>query len=58
MILYNNYIMKCPNCNKEIPNNSKFCMNCGAKVNKCSSCQYGPLPSVAKYCPKCGNKIG
>ena len=50
--------MKCPNCNKEIPNNSKFCMKCGAKVNKCSSCQYGPLPSVAKYCPKCGKKIG
>lgn len=49
--------MKCPKCNKEIPNNSKFCMICGSKILVCSSCQYGPLPSVAKYCPKCGKKL-
>lgn len=25
-------IMKCPSCNKEIPDNSKFCPECGAKI--------------------------
>ena len=24
--------MKCPNCNNEIPDNSKFCVSCGSKV--------------------------
>ncbi len=24
--------MKCPNCNSEIPDNSKFCTSCGSKV--------------------------
>lgn len=25
-------IMKCPSCNKEIPDNSKFCPECGTKI--------------------------
>lgn len=26
--------MKCKNCNKEIPSNSKFCPECGEKIKK------------------------
>ena len=26
--------MKCPNCNKEIKDNSKFCSQCGCSVNE------------------------
>ena len=37
--------MKCPNCNKEITDNVKFCRYCGTKIET--------RPEQAK-CPKCG----
>lgn len=48
---------KCPNCGNEIPSNSKFCNNCGAKLNKvCPSCG-SENESDANYCFKCGQKL-
>lgn len=38
--------MKCNKCNNEIPDNSKFCLHCGTKVEVTDE----------KVCPKCGNK--
>ena len=48
---------KCPTCGNEIPSNSKFCNNCGAKLNKvCPSCG-SENESDANYCFKCGQKL-
>ena len=50
---------KCPNCNQENPDGSKFCGNCGGKLEvlvPCPACgnrvQYG-----MKFCPECGNSM-
>jgi len=59
--------MKCPKCNNEIPNNSKFCLHCGEiipfidkknKTQKCADC--GTLISkntdkLLATCPCCGS---
>lgn len=57
--------MKCPNCNKEVPNGSKFCNHCGSKLEVTLACtnpncvDFGKyiLPSDSKFCPTCGNKL-
>lgn len=57
--------MKCPNCNKEIQENSNFCSNCGVKLEVLIACgnsscpDYGKkiLPSDSRFCPTCGGKI-
>lgn len=62
--------MYCPNCNTEIPANSKFCNVCGAKIdiiqsNKTENVQSGrtcsqcgaPLEADQLFCVNCGNKI-
>lgn len=49
--------MICPNCNKQIDEDSNFCKYCGSKVvvaNKCPHCGAIPLPKDAKFCPDCG----
>lgn len=54
--------MKCPNCNKEISNDSKFCNHCGSLVKaengvlECECC-HNTIPSDSKYCPFCGSRI-
>ena len=54
--------MKCPNCNKEIPSEAKFCLHCGTKVEvdastiDCPSC-HARIPKDSKFCPDCGNAI-
>lgn len=40
----------CPNCNSEIPENSKFCLECGTKVEI--------LGENEIICPVCGKKTG
>ena len=40
--------MKCPNCNAEISDNSKFCIKCGAGIAQAAE---------AKFCIKCGTQI-
>ncbi|MBR1702253.1 MAG: zinc-ribbon domain-containing protein [Lachnospiraceae bacterium] len=60
--------MKCPNCNAEIADNSKFCSKCGTKIEavakeeakkpeetvKCIKCGT-ELKKGAKFCAKCGS---
>src|SRR5574344_218286 len=53
--------MKCPKCNEEIPDESKFCLHCGAKVEpalmKCVHCGFEGLPADAVFCPNCGKNV-
>ena len=49
--------MKCSKCNHVNPDNAKFCMECGEKLeNVCPKCGAKP-PSEAKFCMECGTKI-
>lgn len=48
--------MNCKICETIIPENSKFCSNCGSKVelqNNCSGCN-SQLEIGTKFCPDCG----
>lgn len=50
--------MICSSCNAEIADSSKFCPECGAKLNSatvCSNCGF-QNGSVFKFCPECGIK--
>ncbi len=49
---------KCPKCGANLPNNAKFCLECGTKLeNKCPKC--GAVTSInAKFCLECGEKLG
>ncbi|MHB9114280.1 MAG: SPFH domain-containing protein [Thermoleophilia bacterium] len=52
--------MRCPNCTKDIPFNSKFCPECGtnlAATVDCPQCQ-ATLPVGSKFCPNCGQQLG
>ena len=53
-------IMKCANCGKEIPENSKFCLECGKEILQeeftCKKCGQA-LPVGAKFCNNCGESI-
>lgn len=50
--------MTCKNCGTNLPDNSKFCFGCGAKIAPknifCSQCGTS-LPAGAKFCRNCGN---
>ena len=49
----------CSNCGKNIPKSSKFCPECGQKLNVKNFCEEcgEEVPSSAKFCPSCGNKL-
>lgn len=56
--------MKCPNknCNVENPQGSKYCNQCGTKLEmtkKCLNpdCGADHLPVMAKFCPDCGQSL-
>ncbi len=52
-----NKTIKCPECGHELQEGSKFCMNCGAKIEeiKCKNCG-AKLDAGAKFCPECGTR--
>ena len=50
--------MQCPQCHAENPDQAKFCLECGAKLQAaCSQCG-AALPPAAKFCFECGAKLG
>ena len=53
--------MKCCNCNATIPDESKFCLVCGAKQSMgktCPNCGARELLEEAVFCPHCGQRVG
>ncbi|MBP1673549.1 MAG: Double zinc ribbon [Bacteroidetes bacterium] len=55
--------MKCPKCQSELTNNSKFCNHCGYSIGSqkktCpnSQCSLSNIPFEAMFCPDCGTKL-
>ena len=52
-------MVECTKCKTSIPVGSKFCSECGNKVEKgkfCSKCGV-PLSADAKFCSGCGEKV-
>ncbi len=56
-------LMPCPNCQSMIKQGSKFCPECGQKIEVvekkrfCTGCGK-PIEGGVKFCPECGTKIG
>lgn len=53
-----NATIKCPNCGSEVPENSKFCLECGTKMAtewQCKNCGE-MVPANAKFCGNCGSR--
>ena len=49
--------MRCPSCKVDIPEGSKFCLECGAALfGRCPSCG-NANPASAKFCLECGHKL-
>ncbi len=49
--------MECPSCRADIPEESKFCDECGAALpGRCPSCG-AVIRSGAKFCPACGKRL-
>ncbi len=59
----NDDMITCENCGKLTPKDSKFCLECGAKVKavvnksqkKCPNC--GALVPIGKFCLECGARL-
>lgn len=44
--------MRCSDCGSDNPPGTKFCMNCGAKLE-----MMGPAAASTIFCPKCGSQL-
>ncbi len=50
-------MIRCPNCNKECPDGSKFCRSCGKLIQKtCPSCGLVVDPQDS-FCQQCGTSL-
>jgi ribosomal protein L40E len=49
----------CGSCNAAIPAGSKFCLQCGQKINTAAFCLNcgEKLPPGSKFCLSCGQKV-
>ena len=47
---------KCPNCNSEISDDSRFCPVCGKQLSVCPQCGTEIAPG-ARFCPTCGKNL-
>ncbi|MEM9488824.1 MAG: zinc-ribbon domain-containing protein, partial [Myxococcota bacterium] len=49
--------MRCPECDAEIPERSKFCNACGTALPRpCPQCGH-ENPGRAKFCSECGYRL-
>jgi predicted ATPase/class 3 adenylate cyclase/ribosomal protein L40E len=49
--------MRCPSCNAENPEGTKFCIHCGAAFkHSCTKCGFDNPPQ-AKFCAQCGTAL-
>lgn len=49
--------IKCPSCGARLPASSKFCNECGTKIQtSCPQCG-ASLPPGSKFCNECGTKL-
>jgi len=49
--------MKCPQCQRDNPPQSSFCLECGSRLTlTCGSCG-ADLPSGSKFCNNCGTPV-
>ena len=49
--------MKCPKCQFENEERSKFCLECGQRLElECPQCGK-ILPLLAKFCNQCGQRL-
>src|SRR5688572_2748527 len=49
--------MRCTACGTENPAGARFCMGCGAQLERrCPSCG-APAPAEARFCMSCGNAL-
>ena len=49
--------MECPSCRAQVPEDKRFCIECGAPLPlSCGSCG-SPNPPSAKFCGDCGAKL-
>ena len=56
------WLGKCPGCGADLPENSKFCLQCGEKIEIvpegmviCPEC--GKTVAKGKFCLECGHKF-
>ncbi len=51
------FSVTCPNCGAKLAENSKFCNQCGAKLNTaCPACG-APMTPGSKFCSQCGQTL-
>ena len=55
-------IIKCPKCGNHLPDNAKFCLECGTKIEQlaenemiCPAC--GKRTPKGKFCMECGQPL-